>query len=143
MDRVVSRPSKYTPEVVAAIMAALTAGNTRRASAQYGGIDEATFCRWLRRFASFASSVTQAEAKAEVAYVATLATAARAGSVQASIFWLERRRHADWGRVDRLEVEIHQTATRIAAQTGADPDWLVKRAVEIASEAQLQQRGEP
>lgn len=34
-----------------------------------------------------------------------------------------------------IELEISRAAEKIAAQTGADPDWLVKRAAEIAAEA--------
>lgn len=135
------RPTKYGAEVSKRVLDALGAGNVRRASAAYAGISEDTFARWMARYADFADAVLRAEAQAEVMHVATIAQAARAGSWQASVFWLERRRHADWGKIDRLEVEIHQTATRIAAQTGADPDWLVKRAVEIAAEAEIP-RGE-
>lgn len=126
------RPSKYTPERVQRITAALAAGNTRRAAAVYGGISEDTLGAWVRNFADFAESVKSAEAQAEVAHVANIAQAANGGTWQASAWWLERRRHADWGKVDRIEVEVRRSAARIAAQTGADPDWLIRRATEIA-----------
>jgi hypothetical protein len=137
----VARPSKYTPEVASRITDALTAGNTRSASAQSAGVSEDSLERWMKRYAGFAASVLRAEAAAEVEHVANLAQAARAGSIMASIFWLERRRYRDWGKVDRLEIEVRTVAERVAQQTGADPDWLVKRAAEIAAEAQLP-RGE-
>lgn len=38
--------------------------------------------------------------------------------------------------VQPVELEIRKAAERLAAATGADPDWLVKRAAEIAAEAQ-------
>lgn len=34
-----------------------------------------------------------------------------------------------------IELEIQRAAERIASATGSDPDWLVKRAQEIAAEA--------
>jgi hypothetical protein len=132
----VARPSKLTAETAKKITDALAAGNTRRASAAYGGIDDATFFRWMARYASFATSVTLAEAQAEVAHVANLAQAARAGSITASIFWLERRRGADWGRRDHLEIEIKAAAESVAAVVGADPQWLIRRAGEIAAAAE-------
>jgi hypothetical protein len=126
-----ARPTKYTPETAKKITDALSAGNTRRAAAAYGGIDETTLCRWLRRFAGFARSVTLAEASCEVALVATIRAAAPSDWKAAS-WWLERRRHQSWGRVDRIEVDIRMAAERVAEATGADPDWLIRRAAEIA-----------
>lgn len=37
--------------------------------------------------------------------------------------------------VQPVELEIRRAAERVAAQTGADPEWLIKRAQEIAAEA--------
>jgi hypothetical protein len=127
------RPSKYTPQAVKRIVDALSAGNSRKASSAYGGISEATFGSWLANFRDFREAVKSAEAVAEVAHVANITKAAGDGTWQASAWWLERRRHAEWGKVDRLEIEIRRTAERVAAATGADPDWLVKRAAEIVA----------
>ena len=130
------RPSKYTPERVRRITDALAAGNSRRAAAAYGGISDVTFASWCARFLDFFAAVKSAEAQAEVAHVANIAQASRDGSWQASAWWLERRRHQEWGKVDRLEIEIRRAAEQVAQQTGADPDWLLKRAGEIAARAQ-------
>jgi transposase len=127
------RPPKYDSVRAKRITDALSAGNTRRAAAEYGGISEATLMRWQRRYADFDDAVKSAEASAEVAHVANIAQASAGGTWQASAWWLERRRHHDWGKVDRVEVEVRRVAQRVAAQTGADPDWLVKRAAEIVA----------
>jgi hypothetical protein len=134
-----ARPSKYTPEVVKRIVDALSAGCTRKTAAAFAGVDESTFCRWLHRFADFASSVTLAEASCEVAMVATIRAAAPS-DWRAASWWLERRRHQSWGKIDHVEIEIRETAARVAEQTGADPEWLVKRAAEIAVLAALSER---
>jgi hypothetical protein len=128
------RPSKYTPETVKKIVDALSAGCTRKTAAAFAGVDESTFCRWLHRFADFASSVTLAEASCEVAMVATIRAAAPS-DWRAASWWLERRRHQSWGRVDRIEVDIRMAAERVAEATGADPAWLIARAEQIVRQA--------
>jgi hypothetical protein len=70
---------------------------------------------WIRRgegrdarrktaaFAQFAKAIKEAEAEAEVQYVNVIKDAAAAGNWQAAAWWLERRKAADYRRVDRLE----------------------------------------
>jgi hypothetical protein len=128
-----SRPTKLTPTVEAAILDALRRGNTRTAAFESAGVHRSKISIWLARFATFRDAVTRAEAEAEVQANGALHDAYQAGDWRAAFAWLERRRHADWGKVDRLEIEIRRTAERVAQQTGADPDWLVKRAAEIVA----------
>jgi uncharacterized membrane protein len=128
-----ARPSKLTPAVEAAILTALRGGLTRTAAAESNGVDRTQLWRWMARFATFRNAIMQAEAQAEVRATITLRQAGET-DWKAALAWLERRRHADWGKVDRVEIEVKRIAARIAAQTGADPDWLVKRAVEIAAD---------
>jgi hypothetical protein len=129
----VGRPTKYTPEVQRRIVEALTAGASRRDAAHYAGIDARQFQRWLHRFAAFAAAVQEAEAGVAVRAALTVRQAFSDGDWRAASWWLERRRREDWGKVDTLEIEVRRAAERIAASTGADPDWLLKRAVEIAA----------
>jgi hypothetical protein len=128
-----SRPGKLTPKVEAVILDALRRGNTRTAAFAAAGVARSKISVWLARFGTFRDAVEKAEAEAEIKAVGNITDAADGGTWQASAWWLERRRHAEWGKVDRLEVEIKRTAERIAGQTGADPDWLVKRAAEIVA----------
>jgi len=79
---------------------AIRAGNTRTAAARYAGIDDVTFYRWLNKDRQFRSDIEKAEATAEVAHVANVLQASNNGSWQASAWWLERRRRADYGRAD-------------------------------------------
>lgn len=99
------RPSKYTPERVKRITDALAAGNSRGAAAVYGGITDDTLNAWVRNFSDFSEAVKSAEASAEVAHVANIAQAATRGTWQASAWWLERRRAAEWGKVDRVQMQ--------------------------------------
>lgn len=99
-----------------AILQALRAGNTRTASAAAAGVSRDIFYKWLASSSTFFDAVTKAEAEAEVAHVANIAQAATMGNWTASAWWLERRRHQEWGRKDR--VEIIQTVRRMAAEAG-------------------------
>lgn len=130
-----ARPSKWTDEREQAVLEALRAGMSRRGAAEYAGISVDTLERRMRRFAGFAATVKQAEASVEMRAVRTITQAWDDGEWRAAGHWLERRRHADWGRVDRVEIEIRRVAEQVAAETGADPDWLINRAREIAARA--------
>jgi hypothetical protein len=118
--------TKYTPETVKKIVDALSAGNTRGASSAYGGISQKTLERWMKRYVDFDEAVKDAEARAEVGHVANIAQAAKSGNWTASAWWLERRRHQDWGRKDR--VEIIATVRELARANGADEDAAVAEA---------------
>lgn len=133
------RRTKYTPDRVEKILSLLRAGNTRKASSEASGIDQDTLLRWIHRYTDFAESVRIAESEAEAAYVKTLETAASKGSVPAAIFWLERRRHSEWARRDRLEVV--QSVKQMATSSGVDEDAAVKQAEQILKELRSAQRG--
>jgi hypothetical protein len=128
-----ARPSKLTPQVEQAILDAIRRGATRTAAFEAAGVHRSKISVWLARFATFRDALTRAEAEAEIKAVGHITDAAEGGTWQASAWWLERRRHAEWGKVDRIEIEVRRAAERVAAQTGADPDWLVKRAAEIVA----------
>lgn len=86
------------------VLTALRAGNTKRAAAAYAGIDHATLYRWLESNATFRDSVQKAEADAEVRFVANIAGAAVKGNWTAAAWWLERRRHDEWGNKDNANL---------------------------------------
>jgi len=69
---------------LAVLVGARLAGNTRGASAAYGGISEDALGAWLRNYADFAEAVKSAEAQAEVAHVANITRAAQNGAWTAS-----------------------------------------------------------
>lgn len=102
----VGRPTKLTEKTTQMVCQALAAGNTRRASCQYAGISEDSLARYLQASADFAEAVRKAEADAEVRHVANIAKAANDGTWTASAWWLERRQPADWGRKDRIDLNL-------------------------------------
>jgi hypothetical protein len=115
-----ARPTKYTTERVAKIVEALQGGNTRAAASAFGGVDQATFDRWMLRYAHFAEAVREAEAQAELAHVATIKHASDSGDWRAALAWLERRRNRDWGKREKLE--IIESVREMARSEGWDHD---------------------
>lgn len=111
-----ARPTKYTPEVEALILDALKSGVSRRAAAEYAGLDEKTVINWMKRYSSFSSAVIAAESRVEIRASLSLRMAFEGGDWRAALAWLERRRHQDWGRKDR--VEIINTVRQFAAAEG-------------------------
>lgn len=126
-----ARPSKYTPEREAKIVEALAAGNTRKTACRLAGVSEDAFGRWLVRYAGFADAVEKAEAEAEASHVANIKTAATGGSWTASAWWLERRRHEDWGRKDRLEITA--TIRQLVRDAGLGEDIEAEAVAEAES----------
>jgi transposase len=127
-----ARPSKYTPEMEKKIVEALTAGVSRKTAAEYAGIDEKTVINWMKRYSSFSSAVIAAETKVEVSATISLRQAWAGGDWRAALAWLERRRHEDWGRKDRLE--IIQSVRELARANGRDEEAAVAEAEAILKE---------
>lgn len=108
--------SKMSDTRVNAILGALEHGCTRRAAAGAGGITSATLYRWLEDEA-FREAVEKAEQKAEATFTAIVAEAS-VTSWQAAAWWLERRKWQDYGRHDRVDVDVRKEAERLATELG-------------------------
>ena len=110
----VGRRSKLTPEVQEKVVSAIRAGNYANVSAEYAGISERTFYRWLQRgqeaksgrYRQFWLSVKKAESESEVRAVA-IVQKHMDSNWQAAMTYLERKHPDRWGRRDRLRVDIN------------------------------------
>ena len=98
------RNSKFTGGRVESCLAALRIGCTRRAAAGAAGVSAQTFYRWLDDV-TFRDEVEKAEAQAEAAYTSVVQRAT-VDSWQAAAWWLERRKHEDYGKRDRVDVSM-------------------------------------
>lgn len=99
MPRKPGRPTKLDDERVQAILHTIRQGNTLRVAAEANGITYTTFKDWRNKFPAFSAEVEKAEAEAERSHVANIKTHS-ADQWQASAWWLERRRHGDWRKVE-------------------------------------------
>lgn len=132
-----ARGDKYLPDgpVEQLIINALKMGNTRRAAHGIAGVSDATFYRMMDREA-FRSQVVKAEAEAEATYASIVAKTAASeapATWQAAAWWLERRRHEDFGRRDRVDmvVDVKREAQRIADAEGLDSESVMAEATRI------------
>ena len=123
----IGRTSKRTDARVAALCRLLAGGATRRAASAGAGINSDTFYDWLERDPTFSDAVQKAEADAELMFTSIVAAAA-SDSWQAAAWWLERRRPDDYGRRDRVELDIRQQALQVAQAYGLDPNEVLREA---------------
>ena len=105
------RPTKWTPELQAEVVAALKAGNYLETACLRVGISRQTLHNWLNRgrtgeapYDGFLDAVEKAEAWAEVHALALIETAARDGVWQAAAWKLERKHQDRWGR-QRMDMQ--------------------------------------
>lgn len=130
-----ARPTKLTPDVQKRICEALRAGNTRKASAAFGGVDYATFAEWISRgedrnrrksnveFAEFAEAVTRAESECEVENVAILKKAATGWETKTT-------RTKRWKeKVGEQFIQMEESVTTVGREFDwrASLEWLKRR----------------
>jgi len=124
--------SKMSDQRVEAYLLCLEQGMTREAAAGAIGVHRNTPYGWMNHDPEFAKLVVAAEDKAEASFTALLRAHAVMGDLQATTFWLERRRSAKWGKRDRVDVtvDIKALAKRIVAdgEAGMDVDQLLSEA---------------
>ena len=128
-----ARPAKYTPQAVERIVRALLQGATYQLAASYGGIHYDTFNEWRKRYPEFSDAVKSAEAGAAVGWLEQIEQAAASGTWQAAAWKLERRYPEDWGRRERVDLNIRRQAEQLAAELGLDPEELLREAERIVS----------
>jgi hypothetical protein len=103
------RRSKLTPEVQETIVQVIRAGNYAYVAAEYAGIGQTTFYRWLELgeqeefgpYREFRDAVKRAEREAEIRAVATVQQHMKT-NWQAAMTYLERKFPSRWGR--RMDV---------------------------------------
>jgi transposase len=110
-----SRRTKLTEEVIETASKLIRAGNYQKVVAQYIGVDESTWYRWLQKgekaknkrsiYYKFYKAVKKAEAEAHARNVAVIQQAAQT-QWQAAAWWLERKYPELWGRKDKLGIGI-------------------------------------
>lgn len=125
-----SRPTKYTPATVERIILAIRSGTPRLHAAKFGGIGHETWARWLHDHPEFREAVEKAEAEFIAETVGRIAIHGR-DNWQALAWILERRWPAEFGRQDRVRLEMEATLNevRVAAEAeGVDAELAVREA---------------
>lgn len=102
----------------AAVLAALTGGNTRNAACEAVGLGRSTFYEWMGEDQEFATAVLRAEAEAEL-HAAECIRQAALKDWRAAAWWLEHRRREEWGAPTAATL-IKQMAREVDAMSDAD-----------------------
>lgn len=110
-----------TPAKQEAICTGLARGEPRDVACLCAGVPTRTFYLWLEKgrdadpiedadspYVQLLRAVEEAEARAVSFYVGVIHKAGTKGDVKAAAFYLERRRHADFGRRDTVKAEVVQ-----------------------------------
>src|SRR5438105_1339231 len=110
------RPTKYTPEIVEKITSAIAVGAPYAHACAYAGISQDTFARWRERYPDFADAVKSAEGRGVIGWLARIEQAAKEGNWQAAAWKLERRYPHDFGRRDRMPVDVSELDKQFEAE---------------------------
>lgn len=97
--------SKYTPELVQAIVDRVKAGVPRKYAAVGAGISHETLYVWLKERPDFSDAIAQAEADA-VARNTALVEKHAIKDWKAASWWLERRAPEEFGKTEKMEVTV-------------------------------------
>jgi len=116
-------PTELTDERARKILVALANGSYRGPAAEYGGIQEETLSRWMKRtgepYETFQKWVREAEAAVEIRMVNNITRAATAKPEYAVTF-LERKFPERWGRaVATTPVNVNVNVSSLLQQIEA------------------------
>ena len=109
-----TRPTKFDKATTDKIVMALRIGCTMAGAAAHAGIAKETLYRWMRSRKTFAAEIERARDAGEVALVAVIQAAAKAGDWRAARFLLTVRRPDAFSRPgSRMSVEQEREAADI------------------------------
>lgn len=104
----VGRPTKYVPETIEKILNAISVGAPFTHACNYAGVHFDTFNEWRKLYPEFSEQVKNAEGKAVIGWLARIEQAAKDGNWTAAAWKLERRFPEDFGKRDRVQVDVNQ-----------------------------------
>ena len=107
------RPTKYVPEIIEKILNAIAVGAPFTHACNYAGISFETFNEWRKQYSEFSEQVKEAEGKAVIGWLARIEQAAKDGNWTAAAWKLERRFPEDFGKRDKIQVDVKQLDTDI------------------------------
>lgn len=113
------RPTKYVTETIDKILNAIAVGAPFTHACNYAGISFDTFNEWRKQYSEFSARVKEAEGKAVVGWLARIETAAKEGNWTAAAWKLERRYAEDFGRKDKVQIDVNKLDSDIERELAA------------------------
>jgi hypothetical protein len=101
------------PEIIDKILNAIAVGAPFTHACNYAGISFETFNEWRKGKPEFSEQVKEAEGKAVIGWLARIEQAAKEGNWTAAAWKLERRFPEDFGRRDKVTIDVKQLDTDI------------------------------
>jgi len=113
------KPSKLNDRRIKRICDALAVGATYQTAAEYAGISRQTLAKWIKhgermhfgKQKQLVEAVYEAQGRAKIAALATIARASKDGDWKAAAWFLERREPEGYGRSDRVKLTATVDAT--------------------------------
>ena len=133
------RPTKLTPEVTAAIVAAVREGAPMYLAAEAAGVSRRAIIQWERKgeaepdgiYGVFVRDIKKARAEAVAQHIATVLKASEK-SWQAAAWWLERQHPEEFGRREAFTVasasDVHIVVEHVK-------DWHARDIIEVQDPA--------
>src|SRR5262245_40878255 len=112
-----TRPTKYTPARVKAILTAVELGASYEHAAAAAGVHRDTLTEWRKRYPAFSDALTRAGARGVLACFGQLHSAAEQ-DWRAAAWILEHRFPEQYGRQGRLQVQ-HSGSVGIGVEVSA------------------------
>ena len=123
---------KYSEERVEIVLESLRNGAPRKYAAEAAGVSASALADWMERVEGLRAKVEQAEGAFVDASIRGIQKAAiDPRNWQAHAWLLERRFPTEFGRQDRMKLEMEQTLSQVRAAAeaeGLDPDEAVAEA---------------
>jgi|ERR1051325_2613736 hypothetical protein len=110
------RPTKYTPETIDRLKTAIRLGAPYTHACSYAGIAFETLSQWLKKYPELSEQLKEAEGAAVIQWLARIEEAAKNGNWQAMAWKLERRYPHDFGRRDRMPVDVSELDRQFEAE---------------------------
>lgn len=130
MSGKVGRPTKRTPETVAALLDGLRKGYPKGTAAAVAGIGVSTLNEWEHAFPELAADVKEAEQQGKAKLVDKVR---EADSWQSAAWLLERRFPDEFAHRSKVEmkVDVQSEVKRVAEELGLDEDAVMAEAEQV------------
>lgn len=113
------RPTKYTPETVEKILKAIAVGAPYTHACNFASVGFDAFNEWRAKYPEFAERIKEAEGKAVTGWLAKIEKAASDGNWQAAAWKLERRYPEEFGRRDKVQIDVNKLDADIERELAA------------------------
>jgi len=116
------RPSKLTEELQTEICEYIASGNTFKRACRLSGISDSIFYDWKAKgekekqgkYSEFLDTIKRSSEKFKQTNIDIIQQAAKGGTWQAAAWLLERKHPEEFGRRDRINIDLNSQEDKLA-----------------------------